>query len=222
MRSLDYKHIEKKLKIRFKRRTMLKTALTHSSYSTTSGASNEVLEFLGDAVLELVTREYLCKLYPLAREGELSERKKIYTSTEALYRAGKKSGLGRYVFMSKGERTSGGQMRPSIIANTMEALIGALYLDRGLPYTRKFIQRILLQRKRITSKDYKSLANQWAMKHRKKLSYRIVKETGPPHQRVFRIHLFIGKTRKAVGIGKSKKDAEQQAAAQFLKRYGKR
>ena len=222
MRSLDYKNIEKKLKIRFKHRTILKTALTHSSYMPGSGISNEVLEFLGDAVLELVTREHLCKLYPKAREGELSERKKNFTSTEALYRTGKRYGIGEYVFMSKGTRNSGGHLRPSIIANTMEALIGALYIDRGLTYTQKFIRRVFLKKKHTLSKDYKSLVNHWAMRYRKKLSYRIVKETGPPHQRVFRVHLYVGRTRKAVGTGTSKKDAEQQAAEKFLKKTANR
>jgi len=222
MRSLDYKEIEKSLEIRFKRRSILKTALTHSSYLPEASGSNEVLEFLGDAVLELVTREYLCTIYPKAREGELSERKKSYTSTEALYHTGKRYNIGKYIFMSKGECTSGGRTRPSIIANTLEALIGALYIDRGLGYTRKFIQRILLQRKRFTSRDYKTLLNHWAMKHRKGLLYRIVKETGPAHQRTFHIHLFIGNTKKATGIGKSRKDAEQQAAKKYLKKYAKR
>lgn len=218
MRSPDYKSIEQKLKIRFKHRTLLKTALTHSSYPQDPDSSNEVLEFLGDAVLELVTRQYLCNKYPNAREGELSERKKAYTSTEALYSIGKKYGIGKYIFMSKGERTTGGQKRPSIIANTLEALIGALYKDRGLPYTQKFIERILLKRKRIVTRDYKSLLNHWAMKHRKEISYRIARETGPAHHLTFHVHLYIGRTKKAVGTGTSRKIAEQQAAKKFLKR----
>ncbi|MBN2620365.1 ribonuclease III [candidate division WOR-3 bacterium] len=222
MRSHDYKEIEQKLKIRFTRRTVLKKALTHSSYSLKYGSSNEVLEFLGDAVLELVTREYLWEKSPAAREGELSEHKKNYTSTEALYHAGRRLGIGRYIFMSKGERASGGQTRPSIIAGTLEALIGALYIDRGLPYTRKFITRILLQRKRIASKDHKSLLNQWAMKHHKHVMYHIAKETGPPHQRTFRVHLFIDDKKKTVGIGRSKKDAEQKAAEKYLKKTANR
>lgn len=218
MRSHDYKDIEQKLKIRFKRRTVLKTALTHSSSTPVHGASNEVLEFLGDAVLELVTREHLWNTYPNAQEGELSERKKDYTSTEALARAGKTLGIGRYVFMSKGERTSGGQTRRSIIANTMEALIGALYIDRGLPYTRRFIARVLLQKPYKKSKDYKSLLNHWAMKHRHGVTYRIARETGPPHERTFHVCLFIDEKKKTVGTGKSRKEAEQHAAEKFLKK----
>jgi ribonuclease-3 len=217
-RSPDYKGIEKKLRIRFNHRRLLKTALTHSSFDLKSGTCNEVLEFLGDAVLELVIREHLWKKSPGAREGTLSEQKKDYTSTAALFSTGKRLGIGRFIFMSKGERATGGQTRPSIIAGTLEALIGALYLDRGLPYTRRFITRILLQRKHIASKDHKSLLNQWAMKHHKHVMYRIAKETGPPHQRTFCVHLFIDDKKKTVGIGRSKKDAEQRAAEKYLKK----
>lgn len=218
MPSLDYKRFEKKLKIHFKKRSLLKLALTHSSYPDDPDASNEVLEFLGDAVLELVTREHLLTSIPDAREGELSERKKNYTSTEALFRTGKKLGIAPYILMSKGEKTTGGRERPSIIAGTLEALIGALYLDRGLEYTRKFIIRTVLSRKRLVTRDHKSILNRWAMKHRKKIIYRTNKETGPPHKKVFHMNLYVGKIKKATGQGKSRKDAEQNAAKTFLRK----
>lgn len=219
---LNYKTIERNLGIRFKRRALLKQAFTHSSYLSTTHKkttckSNETLEFLGDAVLELIIREYLLKKFPKTREGKLSELKKKYTSTETLYRAGKKLGLGTFLLMNKGEELTGGRERPSNIADCFEAIIGALYLDRGLGYVGKFINDVLLTRRIMQSRDYKSLLNQWAMYHQVKATYKVVKEEGPSHQKTFYVNLFVNGKRVGRGSGKTKKQAEQAAAKFFLK-----
>lgn len=226
MQSLNYKNVEKKLGIRFKRKRLLKRALTHSSYvQIAKGQSHlktyEVLEFLGDAVLELVTREYLIQKHPDAHEGTLSELKKRYTSTDALYSIGKKLNLGKFLFLDKGEASTGGRTRPSNIAGCFEALIGALYLDRGLGYTEKFIRRAILNRRMLRTVDYKSRLNAWAMRHRYALEYRVTKEKGAPHRKVFHITLYVNAKRAGKGIASNKKKAEQAAARQFLSQKAK-
>ncbi len=221
MQSLNYSTVEKKLGIRCKKRKLLKLAFTHSSYlrkaeDRSPQNSNETLEFLGDAVLELVTREYLLKKFPQAREGELSELKKKYTSTEALYRIGKKIGLGKFLLMDKGEELTGGRDRPSNIAGCFEAIIGAVYLDRGLKYVKKFINNVLLKKRIVKLKDYKSLLNRWAMQNQFKINYKIVKEEGPQHHKMFYVNLYVNKKKVGHGSGKTKKKAEQAAARNFL------
>lgn len=219
--SLNYKAIEKQLGIRFKRRSLLKRALTHASYLQTEVNkvySNETLEFLGDAVLELIVREFLLLKYPNDSEGKLSELKKTYTSTHALHNTGKRLCLGKLLIMSNGEIRSGGRKRPSIIAGCLEAIIGALYLDRGLNYTAKFVNSILLKRKIRRQLDYKSILNRWTLKYQKSVSYRIKKEVGTPHNKSFYINLYINDKKVSQGIGTTKKKAEQEAAKEFFRK----
>jgi len=223
---LDYNTIEKKLGIRFKRRGLLKLAFTHSSYLQTekdrsNRKSNETLEFLGDAVLELLTREYLLKKFPEADEGKLSELKKMYTSTEALYKTGKRLGLGKFLLMDKGEEITGGQNRPSNIAGCLEAIIGALYLDRGLKYVAKFTSGILFKKRTVKSRDYKSLLNQWVMRNSCRINYKVVKEEGPSHRKKFYVNLYVNRKKVGQGSGGTKKKAEQEAARIFLTKNAK-
>ncbi len=221
MQSLNYKHIQSELGIRFKKRSYLKRALTHSSYLQVQhrgfDRSNETLEFLGDAVLELVTREYLLDKYPDADEGHLSELKKMYTSTQVLFRIGKQLKLGKFMLMNHGEESTGGRSRQSTIAACVEAVIGALYLDRGITYTAKFIRRILLEKKPVRHIDHKSRLNRWSMQHRVSIYYRVVKEEGPPHRKIFHVDLFANKKKVSQGKGETKKLAEQKAAQSFLR-----
>ena len=220
---LNYKKIEKRLGIRFQRRTLLKLAFTHSSYVQNARGklgqkSNETLEFLGDAVLELLTREFLFKKFPKAHEGDLSELKKMYTNTETLYKIGKDLELGKFLIMDKGEELTGGRDRQSNIAGCLEAIIGALYLDRGLRYVRKFVYQKIFTREIDRYEDYKSLLNLWAMRKRCKISYRIVKEHGPEHHKTFFVDLYVDNKKKGRGCANTKKKAEQEAARKFLKR----
>ncbi len=217
----DYKALEKRLGIRFKRKSILRRALTHSSYvqiarNESYQETNQILEFLGDAVLELVTREFLIQKYPNSHEGTLSEFKKMYTSTDALHTIGRKLRLGKFLLLDKGEASTGGRERPSNIAGCFEAIIGALYLDRGLGYTERFITRAILKRRIAKTIDYKSRLNAWAMKHRCGVEYRVTKEEGKPHKKIFHITLYISGKRAGKGIGSTKKKAEQEAAKHFL------
>ncbi len=213
---------ERRLGISFKKRGLLKIALTHSSL--VHGAkikSNEILEFLGDAVLELAVREFLYNKYPKKDEGELNELKKRYTSEEALYRIGKRIKIGEFLSMGRGEELTGGRERSSNISSAIEALIGAIYLDRGWNYTRDFINRLILQRRMAMLKDYKSILNRWAMRERKVICYRTIEEGGLPHNKIFRIGLFVNNKWVATGTGKSKKKAEQNAARFYLTKIHK-
>lgn len=213
---LNYNIIQKTLGVKFRKLNLLKLALTHSSYvQGRNKKSNETLEFLGDAVLELLIREYLFKKFPKSNEGALSELKKLHTSEEALHIIGKGLGIGNFLLMDRGEELTGGRNRQSNIAGCLEAVIGAIYLDRGLAMAKKFIQQKILRKKIILTKDYKSLVNQWVMRHQSKIDYRVIKEEGPPHHKIFLMGLFINREKKAEGIGPTKKKAEQDAARNF-------
>jgi ribonuclease-3 len=214
----NYKQFARDNRIRFQRISLLKRALTHSSYQIKNDVNNEQLEFLGDAVLELIVRDYLLKKNPQLREGELSELKKNYTSTDALARVGHHIKIGQYLIMDKGEAKTGGRNRKSNLANSIEALIGALYLDRGLHYTARIVHRFIMDRRIRISRDCKSLLNQWVLRHRLSIDYRTIRETGPLHRKCFHIALYIDNKLKSRGKGSTKKQAEQNAARCFLRK----
>ncbi|MEO0184362.1 MAG: ribonuclease III [candidate division WOR-3 bacterium] len=221
--SQEFLSVEKKLGIRFKNKALLKKALTHSSaVAEDRGKCNEILEFLGDAVLELIVREFLVRKYPHKSEGELNLLKKRYTSEEALYKIGKTLHLGEFLTMDRGEEITGGRLRHSNISAGFEALIGAIYLDQGLAYTQKYFQRLFLNKRFRLSRDCKSLLNEWAMKNKKAVEYRVVKEEGPPHKKIFNVALYVNGKKFATGKGTSKKNAEQDSARIFLKKVKNR
>jgi len=220
MPSLKYKDIQKKLGVRFRKKTRLRLALTHSSYhgedEKSHEKSNETLEFLGDAVLELIVREYLHKKFPELTEGQLNELKIRYTNTETLHHVGKEIGIGEFLLMDKGEELTGGRERPSNVAGALEALIGALYLDSGLKGARAFVTKHILKKDFSGLLDYKSMLNRWAMKNQCSIAYRVAKSQGPPHRKVFHVDLYINKERVSRGSGDSKKKAQQAAAKKLF------
>ncbi len=217
---LSYKIIEKQLGTKFKKKGLLRRAFTHSSYQRAEAKrttkSNETLEFLGDAVLELVTREYLYKKYPKLTEGDLNAIKIKYTNQDTLYRVGKDLEIGKFLLMDKGEALTGGRERPSNIAGCLEALIGAIYLDQGLQSTREFVETHVLKKDISGLRDYKSLLNSWAMKQQYSINYRVAKSHGPPHRKVFHVDLYVNKKKVSRGSGDSKKKAQQAAAQKFF------
>lgn len=219
MRLQPLNKIEKNLGFNFKNKTLLKKALTHSSGASAHRTeSNEILEFLGDAVLELIVREFIIEKFPDVDEGKLNQLKKRYTSEEVLCKIGKTVGIGEFLIMDKGEELTGGRERCSNISAGIEALFGAIYLDRGLAYAKKYFQKIFLGKRFRLSQDYKSLVNQWAMANKKELEYKVIKEEGPPHKKIFYVALFINGKEISAGKGKNKKNAEQDAAKNFLKK----
>lgn len=219
MRSL--KELEKRIGFKFKDEKLLEMALTHSSYMSELSdevQNNERLEFLGDAVLGMLTNEYLYKIYVTADEGMLSKRKAVLVSETILAKRANCLGLGSFLYMSKGEEQSGGRERPSLLADAFEAIIGAMYLDGGLRRTRTFVVRelseeLLLIEKGEEGKDYKSILQEVLQaKIKTGPIYHVVEERGPDHDKVFVVEVQGGKKVLGRGVGKSKKEAEQAAA----------
>lgn len=217
----DIPALEESLKVKFRKTGLLEEAITHKSYSIENNTAlfNERLEFLGDAVLSAVTAAYLFKQYPMCDEGAMSKMKSYVVSRKNLFVWAKKFGLDGFVRISKAEEQCGGRMKESILANTMEAIIGAVFLDRGYPAAHSLICG-LLEKFDIKISDYKSeLQEIVQMKYKGLPVYKIVGETGPDHDKTFNISVSIGKKSVGIGTGKTKKEAEQNAAAAVLKKW---
>ncbi|MEZ4653622.1 MAG: ribonuclease III [Candidatus Eisenbacteria bacterium] len=186
---------QRELDIRFRDPQLLQQALTHRSFLGSNGGdpnlSNERMEFLGDAVLELVVIEHLYARYPAEREGNLTKKKGLLVSRRVLSESAKFMGLGRFILLSEAERSAGGQSRASILADAFEAVIGAVYLDRGLPMAREFIRKTLLSH---TDKFLNDLGMNWKSqlqelvqaKYRTHPRYRVVTEFGPDPEATLR------------------------------------
>ncbi len=219
-----------KLKITFKNPSLLKQALTHRSYLNEHKGenltSNERLEFLGDAILEFLTSKFLFRSLPSRPEGELTNIRSNIVCTSSLAKVAQKLNLGKHLLLSRGEKESGGQKNKTLLANTFEALIGAIYLDQGLKATEKFVyQNLLLNAKenidKISVKDYKSLLQEKTQAEIKQSPrYRILKEVGPEHNKTFTVGVYYNGQIQGKGIGKSKQEAEQKAAYSALEETG--
>jgi ribonuclease-3 len=205
-------------------------ALTHRSYLNSNGedppSSNERLEFLGDSVLELVVNDFLYRSYPEHQEGELTKMKSLLVSRGVLAEQAKRLNLGRFLLMSDAERESGGSFRASILADGFEAIIGALYLDGGMPEARRFVQdNLLVDVNYILGSqshvNYKSVLQENIQEQLKTYPrYRIVSETGPDHRKVFTVEVTVKGEQLGKGKGTNKKRAEQAAAKNALERVG--
>lgn len=202
---------------------LMSIALTHPSYAQESNltSNNQRLEFLGDAVLNFVVAEYLFKNYPHQAEGELTKIRARVVCEQALSQIAEHLNLGKYLLLGKGEEKSGGRTRQSILADAMEAVIGAVYLDQGYETVRQFILDNLEDTIRKTEAgdyyDYKSRLQELVQgKHRDNVSYSILEESGPAHARTFVAGVFYQQRLLATGTGHSKKEAQQKAAQQVL------
>ncbi len=214
--------LERALRYRFDNKDLLKCALTHRSYVPESGDSvhdNERLEFLGDAVLELVISDLLYHKFAKSySEGDLTKMRAYLVSEGRLVGLAKILGIGDHLLMGKGEEKCGGRMRPSILADAFEAIIGAIYLDGGFKSAYKFVAEQFCTLLKDAPKkglkiDYKSRLQEMTQKRFHALpSYRLVETGGPDHARHFRVALYFNDKEISEGTGKSKKEAEQQAA----------
>ncbi|HOL18051.1 MAG TPA: ribonuclease III, partial [Bacillota bacterium] len=196
-------------------------ALTHSSFAHERGHSsdhNERLEFLGDAVLELIISDYLFHHYPHFSEGKLTRLRSDLVCEASLARLANNLELGRYLRLGKGEAVGGGASRPSLLADTVEALIGALYLDLGLESCRRYVLELfrpVLQdlKEGVLRQDYKTLLQEYAQAHYAITpEYTIVSESGPDHNKTFEAEVLLDCSAVGRGQGRSKKEAEQAAA----------
>jgi ribonuclease-3 len=222
--------LQERINLTFRNPSLLKQAFTHTSYVNEQRgariADNERLEFLGDAVLQLTVSEYLYRLYPDSPEGELTRLRASIVCEPSLVRFAETLEFGQVVLLGKGEEQTGGRTRPSLLADAFEAFLGALYLDQGLNAVRAFLDRHLFSMLpgdgQAPLKDFKTeLQEKVQQLSMGALDYRIVEERGPAHDREFVAVVVIGKQHLGKGIGRSKKEAEQQAASQALATFTK-
>ena len=195
---------------------LLQRALTHASFANETGEeSNERLEFLGDAVLSLAVTDLLFHRFPEREEGELTKIRAVVVSRPVLAEVARKMGLGKHILLGRGAEEAGARERPSVLAAALEALLGAAFLTHGYPAVRDLVEKLFLEEIERYAKevpDYKSLLQEWVQARFGGLpEYRVVAEEGPEHKKVFTVEARAGE-RKALGRGKSKKEAEQAAA----------
>ena len=223
----DFRDFENKTAIIFKDKNLLKQAFTHRSYLNenpgTGLSHNERLEFLGDAVLELVVTDHLFQKFPSYTEGELTALRSALVNAVIISEVAAAAGMNDYLLLSRGEAKDTGKARLYILANTYEAYVGAVYLDQGYERTREFILATLLPKtEEIVEKklwrDAKSLAQEKAQEYFSVTpSYKVLNESGLDHDKHFTVGIFFGAELIASGRGKSKQEAEQEAARSALK-----
>lgn len=226
--SKDIPTLEKKIGYTFKKKAIIKEAITHKSFAhenpKEATSFNERLEFLGDTVLSLTISEYLFRAYPNLSEAELSRLRAYAVKESTLAKVAEGLNLGRYLLLGKGEELTGGRKKPSILANTFEALIGAIYIDGGLKKVNDFILKNLRSRvdetiKREVIFDYKSKLQEVSQERFGVLPrYVIHRETGPEHDKTFEVKVYIKDEVYGTGKGKSKKTAQQLAASAGLRK----
>ena len=222
------KDLQEAIGYTFNNPALLTEALTHSSYAHEQHKHmkyNERLEFLGDAVLSIVVSDYIYKHCPNLPEGELTKLRASLVCEKSLFDFAKQIDLGSYLRLSNGERRNGGAKRPSIVSDAFEALIAAIYLDGGIEPARQHILRFVIpeidQHKNRSFKDYKTALQEIIQKNPgEKLEYHLVGSTGPDHDKHFKVEVCLNSNVIGRGGGRSKKEAEQQAAREALELMG--
>ena len=214
------KDLEAAIGYQFRNITLLQNALSHSSYANErwhdSLKSNERLEFLGDSILGMVTAEYLYRSFPERPEGELTRMRADMVCERALAAVAERIGLGNHLLLGHGEEAGGGRNRDSILADAVESVIAACFLDGGMDAARQFINTFVLTEvpvKKLRNADYKTALQELVQqKKNQTLSYMLVGESGPDHDKQFRVEVSLNGRVIGTGEGKSKKRAEQDAA----------
>ena len=221
----EFKKLEDNIGISFKDKELLKNAFIHRSYlnehKNYKGQSNERLEFLGDAVLSIVVSSFLFEKLPLSPEGELTQLRAALVRTETLAKLAQKLSLGTFLYLSKGEEDSGGRNNNSILANTFEALVGAIYLDQGTKVAEQFLEEnVLLKWQELAEtavSDNKSKLQEVLQKlYHESPSYKIITTWGPDHDRRFEMGVYLSQKCLGKGVGKNKQEAAQNAAKDAL------
>ena len=217
--------LEAKIGYRFHNRELLRTALTHSSYANErhegSCQSYERLEFLGDSILGLTAAEFLFQHQPPLPEGRMTRLRAELVCEASLHQVALKLELGRYMRLGRGEENTGGRQRPSILADMVEAIIAAMYLDSGMEQCRRFVHEMILKDAQIDDShrtaDYKTQLQELVQrKSDQHISYTMTGESGPDHNKSFSFSVAINGVVAGEGTGRSKKEAEQMAAMQAL------
>jgi ribonuclease-3 len=223
--------VEKILKVNFKDKSLLKSAFIHRSYLNEHPeetlAHNERLEFLGDSVLGFVVSEHLYRNYPTHPEGDLTNFRSSIVNAKILALVAKKLNLGKFLLLSRGEESTGGRERQYLLANTFEALLGAVYLDSGISAAEVLIKRELIPQldEIISNKLYRDFKSLLQEKAQEKINitptYRVIEEVGPDHNRLFKVAVYAQEQKLGEGAGKSKQQAEQEAAKEALAKFQK-
>lgn len=217
--------LREEFEIVFSDKNLLDTAFTHTSYANEHRllniSHNERLEFLGDAVLQLLISQYLFKKYPQKPEGDLSKMRSVIVREESLAGFSRQCGFDDYIRLGKGEEKSGGRDRDTILGDLFEAFLGALLLDKGVDAVEKFLNQVMIPKveegnfERV--KDYKTTLQEFLqVKGDVSIEYRVISETGPAHAKMFEMAVYVNGREISTGIGKSKKLAEQTAAQSAL------
>ena len=216
--------LQQRLNYRFKNINLLKNALTHSSYANevrSAGSSNERLEFLGDSVLSIIVSEYLYSEYPNVPEGELTKKRAALVCEKSLCAFSRELSIGENLLLGKGEEKGGGRERDSILADAFEAVLAAMYLDGGMEVAKQHVMRFVLREDKKGEenafKDYKTVLQEIIQRNPEEfVSYFLVDEQGPDHDKVFTVEVRLNSNTIGKGKGKNKKQAEQMAAKQAL------
>ena len=221
MEERPIEELETRIGYSFKDRTLLETALSHSSYANenrrSAGQSNERLEFLGDAVLGQIVANHLYLTYPEMPEGQMTRLRAELVCEQSLHQVALRIGLGDFLRLVKGEEHTGGRQRPSILADAVEAVMAAMYLDGGTEPVREFIGRYILSEAKVIVEnsvaDYKTALQELVQKKPgRTLSYELVSESGPDHNKTFTVKVMLDGEQIGEGTGHTKKEAEQFAA----------
>lgn len=220
---MNIEKLEKTIGYSFKNKELLKKALTHRSYANENNIeSNEKLEFLGDSILEFISSKYLFENYKNLKEGEMTKVRAAVVCEESLYKIAKMHNFGDFLYLGKSEKKTGGKNRPAILADSVEAVIAAIYLDGGLEEADKFIIQNLEKpieqaTKHVGDKDYKTVLQEKLQEHGEvKIEYEIIGENGPDHNKHFEAQVKCDGKILAKGEGKSKKEAQMYAAKRAL------
>lgn len=230
IRKKQLKQLEGIIDVDFDNIGLLDIALTHSSYANQYNlgynSHNERLEFLGDSVLSLIVSEYLFKKFKNKHEGKLTRIRAAVVCEASLADVARKLRLNEFLRIGKGEELTGGREKDSLLADCCEALIAAIYLDRGYDRAKKFVirnleEKIELYSNDINYNDYKSKLQEYIQRDmNKKITYKVANEYGPDHNKTFEINVYLDDVLYGKGIGKSKKEAEQNAAKEALRTLG--
>ena len=218
--------LESIIEVKIKDQNLYRTAFTHRSYLNEHidypNPSNERLEFLGDAVLQLLSSEYLYDQYPDSPEGSLTNYRSAVVNTDSLASESRRMGYGEFLLLSKGEETTGGRDRDYILANTFEAVLGALYSDHGIEKCREFLKRTLFYKVEdiVDNEEYKDAKSKFQEEAQEVYGitpvYEVVDSWGLDHEKSFKVAVYLGEKKWGEGVGRSKQKAEQNSAKEAL------
>ena len=220
---MDLEKLERSIEYTFKDKKLLKQALTHTSYAYENKVeSNEKLEFLGDSILEFISSKYIYNNYKKLREGEMTKVRAEVVCEDSLYKVAQKHNFSDFILIGKSEYGTGGNFKPAILADSIEATIAAIYFDGGLTEAERFIvdnlkEAIENSTKHVGMKDFKTVLQEKLQENGDvHIKYTVIKETGPDHDKVFTVKVEVDGKLLATGEGKTKKHAEMNAAGKAL------